>query len=1746
MTADKASKRERLKAHLPRILRSPSREPKPTKSSQNDDTNSGIRSSVDNRSTASPEPGTAAPKSVWEEAWVSLEAEEPSLFQNYQQYLLDESNANAKSKTDQLSSKEKTEQLLRTVEGKVAVARTKLQGDRFSSKVHRFVDGTIEYILKGSEFISVLASREPHAALAWAGVSVILPFLLNPNVESEAALEGLADTSRILCRFAVIENDMYKESATSALSHTENSKLKAQLRKYLIELYSKIILFHIQLILRYERAAVTQYFRDVVQVDDWQSKVVEIKALEESNLKDINILGHHILLHVQSIIEQQDQQISVGFANMTKNLAGLEAGIKTIRAENKAHQDTSADKDIVNAFKIDTNYVLQKDRNGVCAPDTGQWFFHHPEYQAFHDAKGLQLLFVTAEAGGGKSTIMRTFVDRLQESDDRSLVAYFFFKDDDDQLRSYDDALSSIIYQLFVQERGLIKPARSLYQRYGLKFVVTSRPYQDQNHPYADLVVSDTIRHLAGENAKVQADIQTVIRFKAEELAKKRQLSQSTLDILVDSISSQNMQTRSFLAVRMAFELLDSHNMMHKGAGERTIPELKVLYALTQPANSAVGPPQSYDDLELPTDDEEFKQLIRARCGLFITFVRNSVHLFHQTAREHLMANLDTTAHSSLDGTLVPSTLALHTPDKSIQQFSWRGCITEADANLVMLTICLDLFCFKISKSWVLDVFDSLNAGNEFYDDIKAFLQDRPVFQYAAFNWYEHAILGGDGAQATLCIARYAGVLDVNKTSFWAWFLVLADYIGSSRGKPQSLISSVWEEDYKKHRISHEFGLILREVCLTKLFAMDHKIHDLLGDPSLPLHEATSNAKRPTWTAGNGYELIDKYHLAYGEYQYTSSGRAVQCIEHGQLERAEKLSTNIPIPTMIWTCISDGAPNALKHVLADIKDIEWLQEVPEHLMYQRKLWKGSSTASGKDLRKDREKGWDKPCPTSFAATSRAMTFATSGELFNVLADWMEASSHVNDYAQKIWEAGGFLEPLLCRRLVNAGASIDIELWTGRRTALQIAAALWEHDAVETLIELGADSSSHDSHGRIALHWFLSGPESPIGDGHTSIWIDSKSGFSRLPVRDQQRYRKSRIASTLKALSRIQTSQVSPLEATDASGKTPLMLALQSSPTATKALLDAGADVERKDRWGRTPLIYFFCGAFNGRPTSILKHILNARANNLSSDASGHTVLHYWARQLLAMEMGSLYAGFNSYNKAFDILTSTGALSDDNILIQELTPLKIPLSAAARLCNTKLCWALLKTGADPNKHGLYIETSLIQQNGSESMDLADLNWKPLMIALQSRAYTTTALLIAYGADVTYKTPTRKRTKFGKYRMKKWGLTPLHLAVGGSIRYHSYEVGLNTGGLSRGCSFRAVGNPEHKIEKASPMSTLAKHQERTYKNSPSYKRFYKDVSSDSEYEIKKSTFHNDSTGKNLLPYDKASETMLSSESFSDPLFKIITDNEQTKDARQKALVELFLKKGAPVNTKTQEGITPLICVFSSPDLARLLIQHGADPNIASTEGSTCLMRAAANNELEIAEILLTAGANPNAQTNVPPLIKRKCASFIERSTFTFHSCDANLSALAVAAERGHYAIVELLIKHGADPNLPIEHHAHGRLPSKRDQRRRARGFEEPESSESEVEEEQWKGYISIATALTWARDEVKELLLRNGADPGKEEPLRECDCEVIERRKDRGWNGSDDEYPTKSESEGTDAALRKHRNRVEMVKWDGDSD
>ncbi len=109
-----------------------------------------------------------------------------------------------------------------------------------------------------------------------------------------------------------------------------------------------------------------------------------------------------------------------------------------------------------------------------------------------------------------------------------------------------------------------------------------------------------------------------------------------------------------------------------------------------------------------------------------------------------------------------------------------------------------------------------------------------------------------------------------------------------------------------------------------------------------------------------------------------------------------------------------------------------------------------------------------------------------------------------------------------------------------------------------------------------------------------------------------------------------------------------------------------------------------------------------------------------------------------------------------------------------------------------------------------------------------------------------------------------------------------------------------------------------------------------------------------------------------------------------------VEDLLGSGAVVDTRRKnEGSTALMlaCGKGYTDVAKILLDKGADPNARNMNGWTSLMGAAANGHEGATKLLLDRGANVNFK----------------------HSY--GYTALKLAKHKKHKKIVELLIKRGA---------------------------------------------------------------------------------------------------------------------------------
>jgi ankyrin repeat protein len=139
--------------------------------------------------------------------------------------------------------------------------------------------------------------------------------------------------------------------------------------------------------------------------------------------------------------------------------------------------------------------------------------------------------------------------------------------------------------------------------------------------------------------------------------------------------------------------------------------------------------------------------------------------------------------------------------------------------------------------------------------------------------------------------------------------------------------------------------------------------------------------------------------------------------------------------------------------------------------------------------------------------------------------------------------------------------------------------------------------------------------------------------------------------------------------------------------------------------------------------------------------------------------------------------------------------------------------------------------------------------------------------------------------------------------------------------------------------------------------------------------------------------------------------LLDASRTGDT---AMVDLLLKAGANPSLAHPEGETPLMAASRSGSVpaVRLLLARGVQVNTAeSFQKTTALMWAAAEGHMDVVDVLIEAGADPNLQGHVTSLTKR-------------HNADhptGGFTALMYAARSGKEALVRRLVARGANVNL-----------------------------------------------------------------------------------------------------------------------------
>ncbi|KAL6399326.1 hypothetical protein AUP68_17872 [Ilyonectria robusta] len=446
-------------------------------------------------------------------------------------------------------------------------------------------------------------------------------------------------------------------------------------------------------------------------------------------------------------------------------------------------------------------YEDRKNRNPPRVQGTCEWFTSHPHFRRWQEKEDSAFLWVSADPGCGKSVLARYLVDEaLQSTTAPKTICYFFFKGDFEDQRSPESALCCIIRQIFIQRpellteaivkvfeeggetifnsfsslwdtlirttsehspgeivcildaldeceyigrRVLMKALNTLYitgaRKFGLRFLVTSRPYANIEKEFQTLKKECPTIHLSGEHEtvvdQISTEIDLFIKQRVKELGAEIQLQVEEVKMVEEELTAN--ANRTYLWVYLIFDAINEslhftrnglattihnlpksvneayHNILSKSRNVDTTRKiLHIIAAAERPlslqemavALALQESHRSHSDLDLELEAEDrFKKRIRDVCGLFVSIVDSKVYLLHQTAREFLIQTTPPDAFGDVS-------LALQ----------WQNSFSPMESNRILSEVCI--------RYLSLTEFENASAARE----------GHVFFHYAAQNWTGH------------------------------------------------------------------------------------------------------------------------------------------------------------------------------------------------------------------------------------------------------------------------------------------------------------------------------------------------------------------------------------------------------------------------------------------------------------------------------------------------------------------------------------------------------------------------------------------------------------------------------------------------------------------------------------------------------------------------------------------------------------------------------------------------------------------------------------------------------------------------------------------------------------------------------------------------------------------------------------------------------------------------------------------------
>lgn len=245
-----------------------------------------------------------AAECLWNQAYDEISKGNPRLVTGYETILVDNLIKSTEKSTEESTDKKSAQTAMITISRERDARRNQMrqlvQHGLYKAQNAGAVSGGLNNVagvaqaVKGVIDSAVQAS--PQAALAWAGISVMLELFQNPWKEMESNREGILYIARKMEWYWDLANLILPQEGEKDTSSTRS--LRRQLERDITDLYASILSYQMMSVCYYDRSRRSAFFRGLFRLDDWEGTLNKIKAMEEAFRKNCNEFNSHRHLYI--------------------------------------------------------------------------------------------------------------------------------------------------------------------------------------------------------------------------------------------------------------------------------------------------------------------------------------------------------------------------------------------------------------------------------------------------------------------------------------------------------------------------------------------------------------------------------------------------------------------------------------------------------------------------------------------------------------------------------------------------------------------------------------------------------------------------------------------------------------------------------------------------------------------------------------------------------------------------------------------------------------------------------------------------------------------------------------------------------------------------------------------------------------------------------------------------------------------------------------------------------------------------------------------------------------------------------------------------------------------------------------------------------------------------------------------------------------------------------------------------------